>query len=71
LIELRPDADYRNLDALAKELVDRITSYTEEQQQYDENDSFFDYLDGLIGAYQSVATMIGVPHEIAYPNGDC
>lgn len=72
-LKLNPNADFVSMEALAIELIDRIGSYTEEQGQYSENDldGFYDYLGGLVSAYQSVATMIGVPHEIAYPNGDC
>ena len=73
MISLSPNADVVSMDTLANEVVSRIVSYTEEQENYNENDldGFYDYLGGLISAYQSVATMIGVPHEIAYPNGDC
>ena len=73
MLELSPDADYTSMEDLANELISRITSYTLEQEKFDENDldGFYDYLGGLISAYQSVAGMIGVPHEIAYPNGDC
>lgn len=72
-IRLNPNADYVSIEALAIELVDRINSYIEEQKEFDENDldGHYDYLGGIISAYQSVAGMIGVPHEIVYPNGDC
>jgi hypothetical protein len=73
MISLDPNADIVDLSTLSSVLVDKIYSYIEEQKQYNENDldGFYDYLGGLIAAYQSVAGMIGVPFEIVYPNGDC
>jgi hypothetical protein len=68
-MELDPNADIVDLSTLSSVLVDRIHSYIEEQKQYNENDldGFYDYLSGLISAYQSVAGMIGVPFELRYP----
>jgi hypothetical protein len=72
-IALDVDADIVDLNTLANVLVDKIYGYIEEQKMYNENDldGFYDYISGLIAAYQSVAGMIGVPFEIAYPDGDC
>ena len=71
-IELNIDADYSDMQSLAVELLDRITDYTREQKNFDENDfdGMYDYLGGLISAYQSVALMIGVPLELTYPEED-
>jgi hypothetical protein len=66
---LNVDADYSEMLPLAEELLGRIGLYTIEQQRFDENDldGMYDYLGGLISAYQSVAGMIGVPFELTYP----
>ena len=71
-IELNIDADYSDMKSLAVELLDRIADYTREQKHFDENDldGMYDYLGGLISAYQSVAGMIGVPLELTYPEED-
>jgi hypothetical protein len=64
MLELDPNADYVNMYALATEVLSRIEEYTREWKQMDENDSDWDYFNGLISAYQSVAGMIGVPLEL-------
>jgi len=71
-IELNVDADYSDMQSLAVELLDRIADYTREQKNFDENDfdGMYDYMGGLISAYQSVAGMIGVPLELTYPEED-
>lgn len=71
-LELDIDADYNTMLPLAEELLGRIGLYTIEQQRFDENDfdGMYDYLGGLISAYQSVAGMIGVPLELTYPEED-
>jgi hypothetical protein len=68
-IELNPDADYSDMESLAIEVLDRIAEFTKEQKNFDENDfdGMYDYIGGLISAYQSVAGMIGVPLELTYP----
>lgn len=68
-IELNPDADYSDMESLAVDVLERIAEFTIEQQRFDENDfdGMYDYLGGLISAYQSVALMIGVPLELTYP----
>ena len=69
LIKLDVYADYNSLEQLATRLVERINDYTEELKEYDENDldGFWHYLSGCISAYQSVASMIGVPIDLIYP----
>ena len=71
-IELNPDADYTEMLPLAEDILERIAQFTIEQQRFDENDfdGMYDYLGGLISAYQSVAGMIGVPLELTYPEED-
>jgi hypothetical protein len=68
-IVLDVDADYNSTEALAEELLSRINEYRRDQEAFDENDldGMYDYLGGCISAYQSVATMIGVPFETVYP----
>jgi hypothetical protein len=66
-ITLSPDADYNEMLPLAEEVLSRINEYSQEWKLMDENDSDWDYFNGLISAYQSVAGMIGVPFEIIYP----
>jgi hypothetical protein len=63
-MRLDPNADVVTLDELADRLIEKITNYIEEQKEYDENDSTWDYIGGLVSAYQSVAGMIGIPLEI-------
>jgi hypothetical protein len=69
-VELDPNADYVNMYALATEVLSRIEEYTREWKMMDENNSDWDYFGGLISAYQSVASMIGVPFETLYPEED-
>lgn len=72
-IVLDPDADFNgsNLHELAQLLIEEIAELTAEKYNYDINDSFTDYLEGLIAAKQTVASRIGVPLELTYPEGDC
>jgi hypothetical protein len=57
------------------EIIDFLISDTqlfiEEKQGLDINDSFGDYLEGLINRSQSVLRMMGVPEELIPQNGDC
>lgn len=71
-IELNPDADYTAMQPLAQELLERINDYRKEQRNFNENDfdGMYDYLGGLVAAYQSVAGMIGVPMELYYVDED-
>ena len=70
MLELDPNADYVNMYALATEVLSRIEEYSREWKMMDENDSDWDYFNGLISAYQSVASMIGVPLELYSPEED-
>lgn len=54
------------IDELAKILLEEVADLTQQLEQYDENDSFHDYLEGTIAARQVVLTRIGVPMEVAY-----
>jgi hypothetical protein len=63
-MNLNPDADFPTTSDLAPWLIDKIKNYIEEQKEYDENDSTWDYIGGLISAYQSVAYAIGVQSEL-------
>jgi hypothetical protein len=70
MIKLDVDADYNEMQPLAVEIVSRINEYRAEWKMLDENDSLWDYYNGLISAYQSVAGMIGVPMEVYYDESD-
>lgn len=67
MIKLDTDADYYNdMQGLAKILLEEVKSYRMERETYDINDSFYDYLGGLISARQTVLGRIGVPMELYY-----
>jgi len=72
-IVLDVDADFNgsNLDELASLLIQEINELTIEKYNYDINDPFTDYLEGLIAAKQTICSRIGVPLELTYPEGDC
>jgi hypothetical protein len=54
------DADYYNDgEGLAKLLLEEMRDYAIEQKSYDINDSFYDYLAGLISARQTVVGRLG------------
>jgi hypothetical protein len=63
-MELDTNADYVTMTSLAVKLVDKINDYQDELRNIDENDSLYDYVQGLVSAYQSVAMMIGVPDNL-------
>lgn len=66
-----PQADY-NADTLAELcdlLIGEIMEYRLEAEQYDENDSFRDYLEGTIAAREVVLGRLGVSSE--FWGGDC
>lgn len=52
-------------------LVTDIKELLIEQQGYDINDGFYDYLDGIIGRSQTILRMMGIPEELIPQNGDC
>jgi hypothetical protein len=58
-----------------EEIIDFLISDTAlfigEKEGLDINDSFGDYLEGLINRSQSVLRMMGVPEELIPQNGDC
>ncbi len=66
-MELNVNADIVNLHALATRILEKIEEYSSEWKEMDMNDSDWEYFNGLISGYQSVATMIGVPFELVYP----
>ena len=57
------------------EIIDFLISDTqlfiEEKQGLDINDSFGDYLEGLINRSQSVLRMMGVPEDQIPTDGSC
>lgn len=63
-MELDVNADYVSMTSLAVKIVDKINDYQDELRNIDENDSLYDYVQGLVSAYQSVAMMIGVPDNL-------
>jgi hypothetical protein len=71
-IILDVDADY-NGDTLVdfcELLLTEIQEFRIEREGLDINDSFGDYLDGLISARESVLGRLGVPLEV-YSDGSC
>lgn len=58
-----------------EQIIDFLMSDTqlfiEEKQGLDINDSFGDYLEGLINRSQSVLRMMGVPENEIPNDGDC
>ena len=55
------------IDYLIKDLCELVP----ERETLDINDSFGDYLEGIIGRSQAVLRMMGVPEERIPQNGDC
>lgn len=66
------DADFTadTLEDFCNLLIGEIMEYRLEAEQYDENDSFRDYLEGTIAAREVVLGRFGVSNEF-YGNGDC
>jgi hypothetical protein len=58
-----------------EQIIDYLTSdikvFLEEKEGLDINDSFGDYLEGLISRSQSVLRMMGVPEELIPTDGSC
>lgn len=52
-------------------LTKDIQELMPERESLDLNDSYGDYLDGIIGRSQSVLRMMGVPEVLIPQNGDC
>ena len=52
-------------------LLSDTAMFIEEKMGLDINDSFGDYLEGLIGRSQSVLRMMGVPEEQIPTDGSC
>lgn len=55
------------IDYLIKDLCELVP----ERETLDINDSFGDYLEGIIGRSQAVLRMMGVPEDRIPQNGDC
>jgi hypothetical protein len=58
-----------------EQIIDYLTSdikvFLEEKEGLDINDSFGDYLEGIISRSQSVLRMMGVPEELIPSDGSC
>jgi hypothetical protein len=52
-------------------LTKDIQELMPERESLDINDSYGDYLDGIIGRSQSVLRMMGVPEVLIPQSGDC
>lgn len=72
MITLDRDADYNgsNLVELCELLLKEIQEFRIERDGLDINDSFGDYLEGLISAREVVLGRLGVPLEV-YSDGSC
>lgn len=66
-----PQAKYNasNLDELCDLLIGEVMEQRLEAEQYDENDSFRDYIEGSIAAREVVLGRLGVSSE--FWGGDC
>ena len=62
-MELRANADHATMESLATYLIGRLEELVPEYNGIDDNDSFKDYLNGLISAYENVLMAIGYPHD--------
>lgn len=71
-IVLDKDADYNgdNLVELCELILKEIEEFRIERDGLDINDSFGDYLEGLISAREVFLGRLGVPLEI-YSDGSC
>jgi hypothetical protein len=52
-------------------LVGDIAELMPVRESLDLNDSFGDYLDGIISRSQNILRMMGIPEELIPQNGDC
>ena len=52
-------------------LTKDIQELMPERESLDINDSYGDYLDGIIGRSQSILRMMGVPEVLIPQSGDC
>ena len=52
-------------------LITDIKDLLVEKEQYDINDNFVDYLEGVIGRSQTVLRMMGIPEELIPNDGSC
>jgi hypothetical protein len=52
-------------------LISDTATFIDEKEGLDINDSFGDYLEGLINRSQSVLRMMGVPEEQIPTDGSC
>lgn len=52
-------------------LITDIKDLLAEKEQYDINDNFVDYLEGIIGRSQTVLRMMGVPENEIPNDGSC
>lgn len=71
-IVLDVDADYNGdtLVELCELILKEIQEFRIERQELDINDSFGDYMDGLIAAREVFLGRLGVPLEV-YSDGSC
>lgn len=58
---LDKNADHVTMESLATHILDRLEDLIPEYNALSDNDSFKDYMNGLISAYESVLLSIGYP----------
>lgn len=58
---LDKNADHVTMESLATHILDRLEDLIPEYNTLSDNDSFKDYMNGLISAYESVLLSIGYP----------
>ena len=52
-------------------LIADITDLLAEKEQYDINDPFTDYLEGVISRSQTILRMFGIPENLIPNDGSC
>lgn len=63
-IVLDRNADCINTDELAKYLLGRLDELTAEYQELDADDSFKDYINGIMAGFNTVLIKIGCPSNL-------
>lgn len=58
-------------EEIVEYLTKDIQELMPERESLDINDSYGDYLDGIIGRSQSILRMMGVPEVLIPQSGDC
>ena len=63
-MKLNPNADCINTGELAEYLLGRVNELTAEYAQLNSDDSFRDYINGIIAGFSTVLIKIGCPSDL-------